>query len=146
MDAFQLLKTDHQKVSGIFDQIEASEPAARQQLFTQLKHELDVHAHIEETVLYPVLKQAAETRDITLEAIEEHQEVKDLLAELQGMSTDDEDWEDTISELRENVEHHVHEEEGEMFEKARTVLSQQQIEDLGDRLAAAKNQQAASAS
>lgn len=146
MDAFQLLKTDHQKVSGIFDQIEAGDGNTRQQLFTQLKHELDVHAHIEETILYPVLKQAAETREITLEAIEEHQEVKELLAELQGMSPDDDDWQDTLTELRENVEHHVEEEEGEMFEKARTILSQQQIDELGDRLAAAKNQQAASAS
>ncbi|HLL71452.1 MAG TPA: hemerythrin domain-containing protein [Pyrinomonadaceae bacterium] len=142
MDAFEMLKNDHAKVSSIFDQLEpATDATTRQQLFTQLKQELDIHAHIEETVLYPALKQAAETRDITEEAYEEHQEVKDLLAELQTTPPDSEEWGDMILELRENVEHHVEEEEGEMFTKARQVLSEQQINEIGARMAAEKQQQ-----
>jgi iron-sulfur cluster repair protein YtfE (RIC family) len=142
MDAFEMLKNDHAKVSSIFDQLEpATDAATRQQLFTQLKQELDIHAHIEEMVLYPALKQAAETRDITEEAYEEHQEVKDLLAELQATPPDSEEWGDMLLELRENVEHHVEEEEGEMFKKARAVLSEQQINEIGARMAAEKQQQ-----
>jgi len=142
MDAFEMLKNDHAKVSSIFDRLEpATDATTRQQLFTQLKQELDIHAHIEETVLYPALKQAAETRDITEEAYEEHQEVKDLLAELQATPPDSEEWGDMILELRENVEHHVEEEEGEMFKKAREVLSEQQINEIGARMAAEKQQQ-----
>ena len=141
MDAFELLKNDHAKVSKLFDQIEpATDAATRQQLFAQLKQELDVHAHIEETILYPALKAAAETRDITEEAYEEHQEVKDLLNELEATPADNEEWSDMIMELRENVEHHVEEEEGEMFTKAREVLSAQQINEIGAQMSAEKQQ------
>ncbi|HEX8634090.1 MAG TPA: hemerythrin domain-containing protein [Pyrinomonadaceae bacterium] len=142
MDAFELLKNDHAKVSALFERIEpATDATTRQQLFTQLKQELDVHAHIEETILYPALKQAAATRDITEEAYEEHQEVKDLLAELEATPADSEEWSDILLELRENVEHHVEEEEGEMFTKAREVLSAQQLNEIGAQMAAAKQQQ-----
>ncbi|HEX8129996.1 MAG TPA: hemerythrin domain-containing protein [Pyrinomonadaceae bacterium] len=141
MDAFELLKNDHAKVSSLFDRIEpATDAATRQQLFTQLKQELDLHAHVEETILYPALKAAAETRDITEEAYEEHQEVKDLLAELEATPPDSEEWSDMILELRENVEHHVEEEEGEMFTKAREVLSAQQINEIGAQMSAEKQQ------
>ena len=142
MDAFEMLKNDHAKVSSLFEQIEATtDTTARQGLFTQLKQELDVHTHIEETILYPALKQPAETREITEEAYEEHQEVKDLLAELAATPADSEEWSDMIVELKENVEHHVEEEESEMFPKARTVLSAEQIADIGARMAAEKQQQ-----
>ncbi|MDQ1557732.1 MAG: hypothetical protein QOD32_792 [Pyrinomonadaceae bacterium] len=141
MDAFELLKNDHAKVASLFDQIEpATDATTRQQLFAQLKQELDLHAHIEETILYPALKQAAETREITEEAYEEHQEVKDLLAELSAMPADSEEWDDLIIELRENVEHHVEEEEGEMFTHARTVLSEQQLNEISAQMSAEKQQ------
>ncbi len=146
MNVFDLLKQDHQKVSNIFEQLESSDGIAssqRQALFTQLKQELDIHAHVEETILYPVLKQVSETREITVEAYEEHQEVKDLLAELEAMPIDDEEWNDTLLELKSNVEHHVDEEENEMFERARTVLSPGQIDDIGNRIEEAKRQQKA---
>ena len=147
MDAFEMLKNDHAKVSSLFDQLEpATDAATRQKLFAQVKQELDIHAHIEETILYPALKEAAETREITMEAYEEHQEVKDLLAELQATPADGEEWSDLVMELRENVEHHVEEEEGEMFKQARTVLSEQQINEIGARMSAEKQQQLKSAS
>jgi iron-sulfur cluster repair protein YtfE (RIC family) len=148
MNVFELLKQDHQKVSGIFQRIEAaSATAERQQLFVQLKQELDLHAQVEETILYPALKQAEETRNITLEAYEEHQEVKDLLAEIQQTPPDDEEWTALVMELRESVEHHVEEEESEMFAQARDVLTEQQIDEISQRVEAAKRQaQAASAS
>ncbi|HYP01777.1 MAG TPA: hemerythrin domain-containing protein [Pyrinomonadaceae bacterium] len=147
MDAFELLKNDHAKVATLFDRIEpATDATTRQQLFAQLKQELDIHAHIEETILYPALKQASETRDLTEEAYEEHQEVKDLLAELQTTPADSEEWSDMITELRENVEHHVEEEESEMFTKAREVLSEQQINEIGARMSAEKQQQQKAAS
>ena len=149
MNVFELLKQDHQKVSGIFQQIEAAETDAaeqRTQLFTQLKQELDLHAHVEETILYPALKQASETRSITLEAYEEHQEVKDLLAEIEQTPVGDEEWDALVAELKESVEHHVEEEEGEMFPQAREVLSQAQIDEISQRVEAAKQQKSASAS
>lgn len=142
MDVFTLLKQDHQQVAATIKQVEATDaPAQRQQLFNQIKQALDVHAHIEETIFYPVLKQAAETREITLEAYDEHQDIKDLLTQLAGMPPDDEEWTDTFDELKQTIEHHVDEEENEMFVKARDVLSPQQLEDLGTRMQQEKQQQ-----
>ena len=148
MDAFTLLKQDHEKVSGIFEKLEDTTERAiktREELFAQLKTELDIHAHIEETILYPVLKEADETHEITLEAVEEHNVVKQLLGELEQMSVDQEEWKAKLTVLRENVEHHVEEEEGEMFGQARQILSREQIESLGERLQAAKQEQKAAA-
>jgi hypothetical protein len=144
MDAIELLKQDHEKVSGIFEKLEPTTESAvktREELFTKLKQELDIHARIEEQIFYPAIKQAEETHDITLEAYEEHRVVKRLLGELEAMPVTDERWGAKLKVLKENVEHHVEEEEGEMFKSARKVLSQEQIEELGARLEAAKKQE-----
>jgi hemerythrin superfamily protein len=144
MNAFTLLKTDHKKVAGILEKLDSTTERGvktREELFTQLKTELDVHARIEETIFYPTLEEAKETRDITLEAYEEHRLVKQLLAELESMGKDSEEWTAKFTVLKENIEHHVEEEEGEMFPKARKVLSEDEAEELGARLEAAKTEQ-----
>ena len=143
MDAFELLKQDHEKVSGIFEKLEPTTERAvktREELFTQLKQELDVHASIEEQIFYPAIKDADETHEITLEAYEEHAVVKTLLSELEADPKDTEEWAAKLTVLKENVEHHVEEEETEMFPKAKKVLSAEQIEELGTRMEAAKQQ------
>ena len=137
MNAFELLKTDHRKVEEIFSQIEKAEEGDTdklERLFAELKKNLDVHAHIEETVLYPVIKKEAETREITLEGFEEHHVMKLLLRELDNMKTGTEQWMAKLKVLKENVEHHVEEEEDEMFSKAREVLSDEQISQIGMQL------------
>jgi iron-sulfur cluster repair protein YtfE (RIC family) len=142
MDAFTLLKNDHKKVAALFEQIEPTTERAvktREEAFGKLKEELDVHAHIEEKILYPVLKKEAETRDITFEGIEEHHVVKMLLAELAGMAVDSEEWTAKVKVLQENVEHHVEEEETIMFKLGREVLTKEEVEDLGTRLEAEKD-------
>ncbi|HEX8634444.1 MAG TPA: hemerythrin domain-containing protein [Pyrinomonadaceae bacterium] len=144
MDAITLLKTDHEKVSGIFEKLEETTESAektREELFAQLKQELDLHAHIEETIFYPVLKKSEETRDITMEGIQEHHVVKVLLRELDAMGVGSETWTAKLKVLKENVEHHVEEEEDDMFKKARTVLSREQLEELGTLMEQEKLQQ-----
>ena len=141
MNAFTLLKEDHEKVAGLLEKIDGTTERAtkgREELFTQLKNELDIHARIEEEILYPVLEEHEETRAISLEAYEEHALVKQLLEELASLPKNDEQWTAKFTVLKENVEHHVKEEEGEMFTKARKVLSKDQIEELGTRLQEAK--------
>jgi len=140
MDAFELLKNDHKKVSQLFEEIESASGPSKKQLFNQLKSELDLHAHVEEKIFYPALENKEESRDITLEAYEEHKVVKDLLAELASGSPSDE-WNAKLKVLRENVEHHVEEEEGELFDKAEDVLSDEQIERLGEEMEAEKERQ-----
>ena len=152
MDAIALLKADHEKVAGIFEKLEETTERAektREELFTKLKQELDLHAHIEESIFYPAIKQAEETRDITMEGIQEHHVVKVLLRELDAMGVTSETWTAKLKVLKENVEHHVEEEEEEMFKKTRNVLSSEQLEELGALMEQEKKQQkpgAASAS
>ena len=144
MNAFQLLKEDHQKVSGLFQQLEPTTERAektRTELFAKLQEELDIHAKVEEAIFYPAIKQAAETRETVLEGFEEHHVVKMLLKELEALPVDTEQWTAKLKVLQENVEHHVEEEEGEMFQKARDVLSEEQIEQLGARMEEEKKRQ-----
>src|ERR1700730_3083380 len=148
MTVFELLKADHKKVSGIFEKLEPTTERGiktREELFAQLKQELEAHTQIEESIFYPVLEDADETHDITLEAFEEHAVVKRLLAELDELAKDDEHWGAKLTVLKENVEHHVEEEEGEMFKKARNVLSDEQAENLGLKMKAAKTKLSATA-
>lgn len=143
MNVFTLLKADHKKVAGILEKIDATTERGvktREELFMQVKTELDVHAHIEETIFYPELEQADETHDITLEAFEEHRLVKQLLAELETMDKGDEQWTARFTVLKENVEHHVEEEETEMFPKAKKVLGER-AEEIGTRMEAAKTKE-----
>jgi hemerythrin-like domain-containing protein len=141
MDAFELLKTDHEKVSQLFEEIESASGQRKRQVFKRLKAELDVHAHIEEKILYPALENKKEAREITLEAYEEHKVVKDLLAELAKGGAPNEEWDAKLTVLKENVEHHVEEEEGELFSKARKALSSEEIDRIGAELEAEQARQ-----
>ena len=138
MDAFELLKADHKKVNELFDQLEAATGKAKLDVFNQIKTELELHTHIEETIFYPALEKPEETHDLTLEAYEEHKTVKTLLTELSGARTADDQWQAKAKVLRENVEHHVDEEENELFDKADDALSDEEIEALGQRMEAEK--------
>src|SRR6266850_8401993 len=144
MNAFTLLKADHKKVADLLEQIDSTTERGiktREDLFKRLKNELDVHTRIEETIFYPALEEEEETRDITLEAFEEHRLVKQLLSELESMDKGDEQWTAKFTVLKENIEHHVEEEEYEMFKKARKVLSEEDLENLGSRMEKARQEQ-----
>ena len=138
MDAFELLKADHKKVAQLFDRLDSANGKAKLDVFRQIKSELELHTHIEEKIFYPALEKPEETHDLTLEAYEEHKVVKTLLAELAGAKTADDEWQAKAKVLRENVEHHVEEEENELFDKADDALSDEEIDDLGNRMEAEK--------
>lgn len=138
MDAFNLLKEDHRKVDALFDQLESATGKAKLTVFNQIKTELELHAHIEEKIFYPALEEPEETHELTLEAYEEHAVVKNLLKELGRAKSANEEWEAQAKVLRENVEHHVEEEENELFPKAESALGEEEIVELGERMMAEK--------
>ena len=146
MDAFNLLKADHRKVAELFEQLESASGKRKLDVFKQIKTELDLHAHIEEKIFYPALEEAAETHDIVLEAYEEHKQVKTLLSQLSRSRTANDEWEAKAKVLQENVEHHVEEEENELFKKARAVLNSEDVEELGMRLQEEKDKKQGSRS
>jgi hemerythrin superfamily protein len=143
MDAITLLKNDHRKVEKIFKEIEGG-GGNREQLFKELKTELEVHAQIEEQLFYPAVRDAKQTHDIVLESFEEHKQVKMVLADLEKADKKTEHWLAGLKVLMEDVEHHVGEEENDMFPKVKDkVLSKDELEDLGRRMEAMKTQELA---
>jgi len=140
MDALELLKTDHKNVKALFKKAEATEnPKQQKQLFEQIKMELETHTHIEETVFYPAIAKNEELKDMVLESLEEHKQVKTLLREMENLTSDSEKFEPKLKVLMENVEHHaVEEEEGKMFPKIRKLMNAAALEQLGQELEAAK--------
>lgn len=138
MDPFELLEADHKKVAELFDRLEAAHGKAKLDIFKKIKIELDVHAHIEEKFLYPALEKPEKTHDLTLESYEEHAVVKTLLEELAAATSANDEWQAKAKVLRENVEHHVEEEEGELFGDAKDVLSDEQIAAIGQKMEAEK--------
>lgn len=138
MDAIQLLKDDHQKVEKIFSSMERKEN--RQRLFQELDRELTVHATIEEQIFYPAAREAEPTRDLVLESIEEHKQIKMVLADLEQTDKTTDEWGAALKVLKEDVMHHVGEEEDELFPKVKKILSKDQLDDLGTRMEELKMQ------
>ena len=124
MDALELLKTDHKTVKDLFKKIEASKNDKQQkQLFEEIKTELETHTYIEETVFYPAVAKHDELKDMVLESLEEHKQVKTLLREMDNLTEDSEKFEPKLKVLMENVEHHAEEEEeAKMFPKVRKLM------------------------
>src|SRR5579885_2142742 len=111
MNAIDMLKSQHREVEKLFSKIEHSRKAeVKQQTFDLLADKLAVHAAIEEHHFYPAVK-AKQTEDQLLEAAEEHLAVKRLLADLLQMNAEDETFDAKITVLKEEVQHHVKEEE-----------------------------------
>ena len=143
MDALTLLKTDHDKVKRLLAELESTTERGvktRTELFATIKGELTVHESIEEEIFYPALMDMAKTKDITLEAYEEHHVVDLLMGELESLDVTDETWGAKAKVMQENIEHHIEEEEGEMFEKTRQLFDEAELEDLGRRMADRKAQ------
>jgi hemerythrin superfamily protein len=138
MDAFSLLKADHRKVEDLFAQLESARGQSKMRLFQQIQTELELHTHIEETIFYPALEKPKQTHDLTMEAYEEHDVVKKLLEEMSKAKSPTEEWDAKAKVLQENVEHHVEEEENELFPKAEAALGDEEIETLGEQLEAEK--------
>jgi hypothetical protein len=102
MDALELLKQDHQKVKELFEQAEATEQGKDQeQIFAEIKRELETHARIEESVFYPAMEKHEELKDMVLEAIEEHKQVKTLLKEMDNLVSGSEKFEPKLGLNRE---------------------------------------------
>jgi hemerythrin-like domain-containing protein len=141
MDAVQLLKEDHDKVKKLLEDVASTTERGvktREELFTKIKRELEVHESIEEEIFYPALKEHPKAKELVLEAYEEHHVVDMVMAEIADVPFDDETWGAKCTVMKENVEHHIEEEEGEMFKQARQVFSTEELEDLGSRMQARK--------
>jgi chromosome segregation ATPase len=136
VNAIDLLEQQHREVEELFEKFEgAGEKASktRERLCQEIADRLAIHAEIEEKLFYPESKME-ETEEILRESVEEHLAMKRVLADLIDGDVEDEQFDARMKVLKEQVEHHVEEEEKELFPKVRKACSQEELEDLGTRM------------
>lgn len=140
-DAITLLETDHRRFEQLLKQGEETTQRAikgRTELLNTLTEELNLHELVEEKILYPALKGHPETRDIVLEGYQEHHVADVLTRELHNLTADDERWGAKFKVLKESLEHHIQEEEGDMFPKARGIFSREDLQAIAAQMAKMK--------
>jgi hemerythrin superfamily protein len=138
-DAIKLLKDDHKEVNAWFKEYEGLEQdAEKQALADKICLALTVHTQIEEDIYYPVTREAIDDDDLLDEAEVEHASAKQLIAEIQAMKAGDRLFDAKVTVLGEYIDHHVEEEEGEMFPESRA--SDLDLKALGIKMAARKQE------
>lgn len=138
MNALDLLKQQHDEVEALFEKFEQLADDAlgeRRQLFFQVADALAAHTTIEEQLFYPAIK-TRQTEDILRESVEEHLSAKRVIADLLDMDASDAQFEAKMDVLQELVEHHVKEEEGELFKGVRKLFSRDELEAMGEEMQA----------
>ena len=144
MDIYTYLKKDHKKVADLMDQVLASKnPNERKELFDTIKTELTLHADSEEATFYKAIEDATRSKSVHEQmdhADEEHAEIRDYLETLETIDITTEEWIEQFGEFKHSVTHHVHEEEGDIFEKAKKYLTDKQVKDLAAEMDALKKE------
>jgi hemerythrin superfamily protein len=136
VNAIDLLEKQHREVEELFEEFEGAGDGAkkkRDQLCREISDSLAVHAEIEEKLFYPESKQE-DTEELLRESVEEHLSMKRVLADIIEAGTEDEQLDARMKVLQEQVEHHVEEEEKELFPRVRRSCSKEELEDLGERM------------
>ena len=136
MKATDLLKKQHRQVEKLFKQAEKAQSRQRRQLMEQIVEQLKLHTKIEEEIFYPAVRElgTSKAEEMIDEAFEEHHVVDLVLAELPKVDPDDERFEAKMTVLSELVQHHVEEEEGELFPMAEKKLGAERIKELGQQM------------
>lgn len=148
MDIFEEIVSDHETVAEILEELEDTTPHAvktRQRGLERLSRELVPHIGAEEETLYPALERAGEqeAREHVYEAIDEHRLARMVHEELRAMDVQDEHWGPKLKVLKDLVEHHVEEEEGDLFQSAREALDERELDRLAGQFREAKGRHAA---
>jgi hemerythrin superfamily protein len=130
-----MLKQDHRTVEKLFGQFQkAKSSKQKHELCMEVCRELTIHAGIEEKSFYPQVKTKSNLRELVLESFEEHRQVKTLVAELQTMKSNDELMQAKMKVLEDDIQHHVQEEERQMFPKLTKALGKDLLMSMGEQL------------
>jgi hemerythrin-like domain-containing protein len=138
-DAIELLAREHRELEALLAEGEDTTERARKtrrELLDRLTGLLEAHELMEEKVLYPALQAHPQAREIVLEGFEEHHVADLIVKELHEVATNDEVWGAKFKVLKENIEHHIEEEEGEMFRLARGIFSRDELRELAGQMLA----------
>ena len=141
-DMLSLLEQEHKEVSNLLKEILAHPRKPDLEKIQQVKSSLELHTNIEEKLLYPKAEKEKQASELISDAYKEHQEVKDLLKELK----DDAEPDELIKyceQIQIGVEHHVKEEEGELFPLLRKLWDKETLQDLGEKMQEMKEKELA---
>ncbi|KWU51369.1 MULTISPECIES: hemerythrin domain-containing protein [Pseudomonas] len=145
MNAIDLLKADHEKVKAILTQLSESTERGvkkRTELLEKLEMEVSIHTQLEEQILYPAFKAAGgkDEAEMYYEAKEEHRTVDSLvLPDLKATDPTSPEFAGRVKVVKELLEHHIEEEETEMFPKAKKLLGKAELDKLGEQMLAMKS-------
>ncbi|HEY0580541.1 MAG TPA: hemerythrin domain-containing protein [Chloroflexota bacterium] len=134
MDVLEFLTDEHDEAKAVFKKLEKAEGAEAGKLFDQLKTMLSLHEELEETYFYPQLKKEEAARDMILEGYQEHHVMDVLIDEISKLKPSAEEWAPKIKVLQENTEHHIEEEEDELFPKVRKIWDADKREKVGRQM------------
>jgi hemerythrin superfamily protein len=138
MNALNLLKKDHDSVRTLFSRFERTSKTdleRRNDLLAQIRREVQIHSRAEEEIFYPALKALnGEGRQLVSQALNDHKDINDLLTQISRLKLTAKNFDDRFEALIESVDHHVEEEEGEIFRFAEENCSEQELEDLGRQI------------
>jgi hypothetical protein len=136
IDALELLRSQHDEVESLIEDIENADGEEKRQLFIEMADKLAAHSTIEEKIFYPAVM-AQNTRELLLESTEEHLSVKRILADMMELDAGDEHFDAKLTVLKEQVRHHAHDEEEKiLFPKVKRLMSKDQLAGLGNDLLA----------
>jgi hypothetical protein len=137
VDALELLRSQHDEVESLIEEIENSDDAvAKRALFVEMADKLAAHSTIEEKIFYPAVLED-KTREMLVESTEEHLSVKRILSDMLELDVEDEHFDAKLSVLKEQIRHHAHdEEEDTLFPKVRRMMSADELAALGNELLA----------
>jgi len=134
VNAITLLENQHREVEELFTRLEeATKDPARLQIFNTLADKLAIHCTIEEKIFYPAVK-ARQTEELLGEAVQEHLQAKRLLVDIMNLDAGSDEFEAKCKVLMEEIEHHVEEEEGELFPKCKDLMDGVLLEALGQEM------------
>jgi len=145
--AIDILTKDHREVTSLLEELENTDIEqlettdketapfrSKEDDFTELKKLLNMHTRLEEEVFYPALAEFAETSILIQTSYDEHQVLEELLSDLSGLNPISEEWLELMAVLKENVDNHVAQEEDELFQKAKTLLGEKRLDELGTEM------------
>lgn len=135
---YDLLKKDHKEVKKLFKQI-LEECKPDEATYKQIRNALQVHMRGEEEYFYPAIKDGEDARILSNEAVVEHNSAKMLMDEIDNTAEDDEMWLPRVKVLSEMIDHHVEDEEGDLFDEAKKLLDESQEQEIGQKFLESKS-------
>jgi hemerythrin superfamily protein len=139
MNILTILRKDHAVVRSLFNKYGHTAKLSHEkklQLFEQIRRELQIHSRAEEEIFYPAIKalNGVESRKLASQALKEHKDVDDLLIQISRLKPTDKSFDENMETLFENVDHHVEQEEGEIFQFVEENCSEEQLNDFGRQM------------